>query len=61
MTSRNKKTLPILIASLRSEDFLKFDMGTVYMLIKIAIVPIIIVIFSESQILETMASSGLKD
>ncbi|XOQ43791.1 MAG: Sugar ABC transporter permease [Clostridium sp.] len=41
--SANKKTLPILIAQLRSADFLKFDMGQVYMMIAIAIMPIIIV------------------
>ena len=39
----NKKTLPILIAQLRSADFLKFDMGQVYMLIAISIFPVIIV------------------
>ena len=43
LSSNEKKTLPILIASLRSADFLKFDMGKVYMLVAIAIVPIIIV------------------
>ena len=39
----NKKTLPILIAQLRGADFLKFDMGQVYMLIALAILPVIIV------------------
>ena len=39
----NKKTLPILIAQLRSADFLKFDMGQVYMLIGLAILPVIVV------------------
>lgn len=43
LKSSTKKTLPILIAQLRSADFLKFDMGQVYMLIFIAIVPIIII------------------
>ena len=43
LSSNEKKTLPILIASLRSADFLKFDMGKVYMLVAIAIVPIIII------------------
>ena len=37
------KTLPILIAQLRSADFLKFDMGQVYMTIAISIAPVIIV------------------
>ena len=43
LKSSAKKTLPILIAQLRSADFLKFDMGQVYMLITISIVPIIII------------------
>lgn len=37
------KTVPILIAQLRSADFLKFDMGKVYMMITLAILPVIIV------------------
>ncbi len=37
------KTLPILIAQLRSADFLKFDMGQVYVMIAFAIFPVIIV------------------
>ncbi|MCI1965414.1 MAG: carbohydrate ABC transporter permease [Oscillospiraceae bacterium] len=41
--STKHKTLPILIAQLRSADFLKFDMGQVYMIIAIAIMPVIIV------------------
>jgi len=43
LDSKNKKTLPILIAQLRSADFLKFDMGQVYVLIAVAIIPVIIV------------------
>ena len=38
-----KKTLPILIAQLRAADFLKFDMGQVYVMIAISIFPVIIV------------------
>lgn len=38
-----KKTIPILIAQLRSADFLKFDMGQVYVLITIAILPAVII------------------
>jgi multiple sugar transport system permease protein len=40
--STNKKTLPVLIAQMRSADYLKFDLGQVYMLIAIAIVPVMI-------------------
>jgi multiple sugar transport system permease protein len=43
LQSDNKKTLPILIALLRSADFLKFDMGQVYMFITCSILPVIIV------------------
>lgn len=35
--------VPILVAQLRSADFLKFDMGKVYMMITIAILPVMIV------------------
>ena len=43
MKTTENKTVPLLIAQLRNADFLKFDMGQVYMLITIAIVPVIIV------------------
>ncbi len=43
INSKNKKTIPILIAQLRSADYMKFDMGKVYMLICLAIIPLIIV------------------
>ena len=43
LTTDTKKTLPILIAQLRSADFLKFDMGQVYMMIAFSIFPVIIV------------------
>ncbi|MBR2256855.1 MAG: carbohydrate ABC transporter permease [Blautia sp.] len=38
-----KKTLPIIIAQLRSADFLKFDMGQVYAMIAFSIFPVIVV------------------
>ena len=37
-----KKTLPILIAQLRAADWLKFDMGQVYVMITFSILPVII-------------------
>ncbi len=43
ITTDKKKTLPILIAQLRAADFLKFDMGQVYMMIAFSIFPVIIV------------------
>ncbi len=41
--TETKKTLPILIAQLRSADWLKFDMGQVYMMIAFSIFPVIVV------------------
>jgi multiple sugar transport system permease protein len=62
ISSNSKKTLPILIASLRSADFLKFDMGKVYMLITIAIVPIIIVyILLSKYIVAGVTLGGVKE
>ncbi|MBR6094783.1 MAG: carbohydrate ABC transporter permease [Lachnospiraceae bacterium] len=44
LLSKDKvKTLPVLIAMLRSADFLKFDMGQVYAMITFSIFPVIIV------------------
>ena len=62
ISDNNKKTLPILIAALRSADFMKFDMGKVYMLITIAIVPIIIVYIALSKyIVAGVALGGVKE
>ena len=44
-----KKTLPILIAQLRSADFLKFDMGQVYVTIAFSIFPVIVVYLCLSR------------
>ena len=61
LTSSKKKTLPILIAQLRSADFLKFDMGQVYMLIAIAIMPVIIIyLFLSKFIVAGVALGGVK-
>ncbi len=61
LTSKNKQTLPILIAALRSADFLKFDQGKVYMLITMAIVPIIIIyILLSKYIVSGVTLGGVK-
>ena len=39
----DKMTVPILIATLRGADYMSFDMGKIYMMILVAIVPIILV------------------
>ena len=57
----SKKTLPLLIAQLRSADFLKFDMGQVYMMIAFAIVPVIIVYICLSKfIVRGVTLGGVK-
>ncbi|MBR1508590.1 MAG: carbohydrate ABC transporter permease [Eubacterium sp.] len=61
LSSDNKKTLPILIATLRSADFLKFDMGQVYMFIAMAILPVIVVyIFMAKNIVAGMTVGAVK-
>ncbi len=49
LKSEENKTLPILIAKLRSADFLKFDMGQVYMMILLSIFPVIVVYLALSK------------
>ncbi len=61
LKSDSKKTLPILIAMLRSADFLKFDMAQVYMFIAMAILPVIIVyIFMAKNIVAGMTVGAVK-
>ena len=61
LKSDSKKTLPILIATLRSADFLKFDMGQVYMFIALAILPVIVVyIFMAKNIVAGMTVGTVK-
>ena len=55
------KTLPILIAQLRSADFLKFDYGQVYMMIFLSIVPVLVVyIFLSKNIIQGIAVGAVK-
>ncbi len=62
LETKKRQTLPIMIATLRSADFLKFDMGKVYMLILIAIVPIIIVyLFLSKFIIAGVTLGGVKE
>ena len=57
-----KKTLPILIATLRSADWLKFDMGQVYMMIAFSIAPVIVVYLLLSRfIVGGVALGGVKE
>lgn len=53
------KTVPIMIAQLRSADYSKFDMGKVYMFILLAILPVMLVyiVLSKSIIKGVTAGS----
>ena len=57
-----KKTLPVLIAMLRSADFLKFDMGKVYATIACSSFPVILVyLFLSKYIVSGVAAGGVKE
>ncbi|MBR4718657.1 MAG: carbohydrate ABC transporter permease [Lachnospiraceae bacterium] len=58
--SEERKTLVYALQQIQSGGIARTGQGAA-VLVVVMIVPIIIFIFSESQILETMASSGLKD
>ena len=62
ISSKSKQTLPIMIATLRGADYLNFDMGKIYMMITVAIVPIIIIYLCLSKfIIEGVALGGVKE
>lgn len=55
------KTVPIMIAQLRSADYSKFDMGKVYMFILLAILPVMIVYMCLSKyIIKGVTAGSLK-
>lgn len=60
--SKNKMTVPILIATLRGADYMNFDMGKIYTMILVAIVPIIIVYLLLSKyIIAGVTLGGVKE
>ena len=60
--SKNNMTVPILIATLRGADYMNFDMGKIYMMITVAIVPIIIVYLLLSKyIIAGVTLGGVKE
>ena len=60
--SKDKMTVPILIATLRGADYMNFDMGKVYMIIMVAIVPIIIMYLLLSKyIIAGVTLGGVKE
>ena len=62
ITSKNKQTLPIMIATLRGSDYMNFDTGKIYMMITVAILPIIIIYLLLSKfIVDGIALGGVKE
>ncbi len=62
LKTEKMKTLPVLLAELRSADFLKFDMGIVYMTIAFSIFPVIIVyLILSKQIVGGVTLGGVKE
>ena len=60
--SKDKMTVPILIATLRGADYMNFDMGKIYTMIMVAIVPIIIVyLFLSKYIIAGITLGGAKE
>ena len=60
--SKSKMTGPILIATLRGADYMNFDMGKIYMMITVAIVPIIVVYLLLSKyIIAGVTLGGVKE
>lgn len=58
--SEEKKTLPFALSQIQAGGIARTGQGAAVQVV-LMIVPILIFVFAESQILETMASSGLKD
>ena len=60
--SKEKMTVPILIARLRGADYMNFDMGKIYTMITVAIIPIIIVYLILSKyIIAGVTLGGVKE
>jgi multiple sugar transport system permease protein len=61
LNSKERKTIPIIIAQLRSADYMKFDYGKVYMMICVAIVPLLIVyLFLSRRIIRGVTMGSVK-
>ena len=55
------KTVPLMIAQLRSADYSKFDMGKVYMFILLAILPVVVVyMFLSKSIIKGVTAGSVK-
>lgn len=61
LDEKSKKTLPLLLAELRSVTFSEFDMGQIYMTIAVSIFPVIIVyLILSKHIVQGVAMGSVK-
>ncbi len=61
INSNQNKTIPILIYQLRSADYMKFDLGQVYIMIFVAIIPVLIIyIFLSKYIIAGLTLGSVK-
>ncbi len=58
LNDAQKKTVPVMIATLRSADYSKFDMGKVYMLMVMAILPVMVIYMILSKSIIKGVTSG---
>lgn len=62
ISSKDRKTIPILIAQLRSADYQKFDLSQVYMMVCIAIIPLLLIyLFLSRSIISGVTLGGVKE
>ncbi len=60
--SKEKMTVPILIATLRGADYMSFDSAKIYMMILVAIVPIVLIYLLLSRyIIADVTLGGVKE
>ena len=60
--SKNKMTVPVLIATLRGAYYMNFDMAKIYMMITVAIVPIVLIYLLLSKyIIAGVTLGGVKE
>lgn len=62
LQSKDKMTVPILIATLRGADYMSFDSAKIYMMIMVAIVPIVLIYLLLSRyIIAGVTLGGVKE
>lgn len=62
INSKAKWTVPLVIANARNADYLQFDLGIIYMLLSVAVIPLIIMyLFMSRNIISGATAGGVKE